>query len=171
MGDGAVRTGLGTFSALLTLARVNVGPGIVHGDRAEITGILTRFSHTLAAVVRHHIGSDGTLLTGRVDDLDHIGGILSNRALAFRQTYPLFDDLSLFINTAAELGLRSRKHLVGKFIPLLLQSPLPGHLSHFIQHVMLYTQYRRVICHHTFFLLFSACGNSLVPSQLPAKTH
>ena len=124
MGNGIIRTRLGTLAALLTLVRVDVRVFIAHINRAEITGILTRFSHTLAAVVRHHIGSDGTLLTGRVDDLDHIGGILSNRALAFRQTYPLFDDLSLFINTAAELGLRSRKHLVGKFIPLLLQSPL-----------------------------------------------
>ena len=67
-----------------------------HGDRIEMTGILARFAHTFAAVVSHHIGSDGTLLAGRADDVHHIAGILAGRALAFCKTHPLTDDCLLY---------------------------------------------------------------------------
>ncbi len=160
VGDGAVRTGLSTFAALFTFVGIDVSPGIIHGDGAEITGILAGLSHTLAAVIRHHIRGDGTLFTGRVDDLNYIDGILAHGAFAFCQAHSLFDDLALFIDTAAELGLGSRNHLVGKFLSPLFQSPLPGHLGHFIQHVMLYAQYGCVICYHTFFLLLSIISHS-----------
>ena len=95
MCDGVVRTGLGALAAGFTLRRVNVGAVAAHADGAEITGILARLAHALLAVVRHHVGGDGTLLAGRIDHLNHVGGIFALGALSFRQADSLPDNLAL----------------------------------------------------------------------------
>ena len=120
MGDGVVGTGLGTFSAGLALGRIDVSAVAAHADCAEITGILAGLTHALLAVVRHHIGGDGTLLAGRVDDLNHVGGVFALGAFSLRQAHSLPDDLTLFINTAAVSRLGTRDNLIGNVVGLFL---------------------------------------------------
>ena len=110
---------------------------VSNGDSAKVTGILTGFSHTVPAVVRHYIGGNGTLLAGCLDYLNHIHGIHSHRTFAFGQTDSLFDNLSFFINAAAELGLRAWEHFVREFVSLFLQSAFPCQLRHLPKQIML----------------------------------
>ena len=75
MGNGIVRTGIGTHTALLTFVRINMGSLLSYGDSAKMAGILTSLAHTFPAVIRYHIRGDGTFLTGRIDDLYYIRSI------------------------------------------------------------------------------------------------
>ena len=56
MGDGRIRTGLGTFAALLTFGRIDVGTVMSDGYRSEVAGIEARLAHTETAVVRYRVG-------------------------------------------------------------------------------------------------------------------
>ena len=133
-----VRTGIGTHSALFTFVGINVSSCLSHGNCAEFTGILACLTHTFPAVVGYGIGSNGTLLTGCADNLNYIAGILSaGGTQTLCQTYSLTDDFSFLVNTAPELSLRSRNHLIRNLLPLLLQLALPGQLCYLIKYVVL----------------------------------
>ena len=55
VGDRAVRTCIRAHAALFTLGRVDPGPAVSDGDRAETAGINTGFTHAETAVVRHGV--------------------------------------------------------------------------------------------------------------------
>ena len=138
MSDGIVRAGCRTFTALTAFVRVNKRLIIAHRNGSEGTGALARLTHTFTAVVRNRIGGNRALLTGRIDDLDHIIRVSSRRALAFRKTDPLSDYFSLFINTAAVMGLRSGNHFARKFVPFIIhQLILPCQLRYLVKYIML----------------------------------
>src|SRR5699024_2851509 len=90
-------------------------------NRAELTCIDTCLTNTVLAVLRHCIAGDRTVLTCGADDLDHIAVILKPRSLSLCQTDTLSDDLSLLVNTAAELSSRSRDQFHRDLILTLLQ--------------------------------------------------
>ena len=138
MGNGAVRARLRTLAALLTLGRINIGSIVSHSDSSKITRILAGFSHTVPTIVRYHVRGNGTLLTGCIDNLNHIHRISSHRTLSLCQPDSLLDNLSLLVDTAAELSLGPRNHLIRKLVSVLLQPSFPGHLRHFIQNIVLY---------------------------------
>ena len=138
MSDGIVRAGCRTFTALTAFVRVDKRLIIAHRNGSEGTGALARLAHTFTAVVRNRIGGNRALLTGRIDDLDHIIRVSSRRALAFRKTDPLSDYFSLFINTAAVMGLRSGNHFARKFVPFIIhQLILPCQLRYLVKYIML----------------------------------
>ena len=120
MGNRAIRTCLSTFATFFTFSWINMRTTIANGNSTKITGILTCFAHTVSTVIRHYIRCNGTLFTSRLDHLYHIHRVHSHWAFPFCQTNPLFNDLPLFIDTAAKLSLRTWEHLIGKLLPLLL---------------------------------------------------
>ena len=150
MGNCIIWASLGTFAALLTFGRVNIGAFVAHADCPEITGILAGLSHTLAAVVGYYIGSNGTLLACSIDDLHHIGGVFACRTLALCQAHPLFDDFPFLIDTAAVSCLWPRYHGIWNLAALLFQISIPCSLSHLIENIMLQTQDSRIIGYHLF---------------------
>ena len=121
---------------------------VTHGDGSKITGILAGLSHTLTAVIRNNVGRNGTLLTGCINDLNHIGTVSACRALALCQTDSLLNDLTLFVDTAAVAGLRAGDHIIGDLIPFFLQISLPCGFRDLIEHVMFQAQDRCIICYH-----------------------
>ena len=73
-------TCLGTFAALLTFLRIDIGTVMAHGNGSEVTGILTCLSHTLLAVVGYDVAGNGTSLTGGADNLYNVLRIFSTGA-------------------------------------------------------------------------------------------
>jgi len=138
MCDRVVRAGICALAALLTLVRINMGTGISHADRAKVTRVLACFTHTFSTVIGYRIGCDRTLLAGCADDLDYVSGIFAaGRALALCQADTLTDDLALFINTAAELCLRSRYDGVRNLsLVFLIQLAVPCKLCYLVKYVV-----------------------------------
>ena len=114
---------------------INGLPALEHGN---ITGILAGLSHTFSAVIGYRVRCDRTLLTGCPNDLDHVSGIFAaGRALALCQADTLTDDLALFINTAAELCLRSRYDGVRNLsLVFLIQLAVPCKLCYLVKYVV-----------------------------------
>src|SRR5699024_5576936 len=72
--DSAVRAGLGASAALHALVLIYTGMVlIVNVDRLELTGIHARVIETAAAQVGYHVTGFRTLVTGDIDDLNHVG--------------------------------------------------------------------------------------------------
>ena len=138
MRDCVVRAGICALTTLFTLIRINVGTGISHADRAKVTRVLACFTHTFSTVIGYRIGCDRTLLAGCADDLDYVSGIFAaGRALALCQADTLTDDLALFINTAAELCLRSRYDAVRNLsLVFLIQLAVPCKLCYLVKYVV-----------------------------------
>ena len=90
------------------------------------------------AVIGYGVRCDRTLLAGCADDLDYVSGIFAaGRALALCQADTLTDDLALFIDTAAELRLRSRDDGVRNLVlMLLIQLASPCQLCYLVQYVV-----------------------------------
>ena len=65
LSDCIIRTGLRTFTALLTLAWINVGTVSPNRNRSKVTCVLTRLSHTFLAVIRYNKTCNRTFLTCR----------------------------------------------------------------------------------------------------------
>ena len=134
--DSAVRAGLGASAALHALVLIYTGMVlIVNVDRLELTGIHARVIETAAAQVGYHVTGFRTLVTGDIDDLNHVG-ILS--ASSDSQPYPFSHDRSVFVYAAAlrrfVLWYNFAGDLVefGKYVV-----PLPGLNRYFAKNIIL----------------------------------
>ncbi len=148
--NGAVGTGIGTHTAFLTLIRVNVGPGLCHGDGTETTAVLAGLAQAETTVVSDRIRRQRTLLTGRIDDLHHIGDVLMRiTVLVVGQPHSPLQNLPLLVNAAAEGGMGSRCNLVAD-IPhgLLIQIVRPLQPRHPFDDIMLQRNGALIICYH-----------------------
>ena len=105
-------------------------------DGAELTRIYTRLANTVLAVLRHCIAGDRTIFTGRTDNLDDIAVVGNSRRFSLSQAYPLTDDLSFLINTAAELRRGSRDQLKRDLILALLQFSVKSQTCNLLQNCM-----------------------------------
>ena len=118
MGNSVVRTGRSTASALLTLLGINMGTVASCLDGTKLTGIDTCLTHTVLTVLCNGIAGNRTVLAGCTDDLNDISIILRSRSLALCKANTLADNLSLLIDTAAELWCRSRNQMNRNVVPL-----------------------------------------------------
>ena len=108
LSDSVVRTCLSTLSTLFTYRRIDVCTVTAHCDSTELTSVLTCFTHTLLAVVCYYETSDRTLFTSSCDNLDLVIALVICRAFTLSETNSLTNNLSLFVYTATEAGLRTR---------------------------------------------------------------
>ena len=110
----------------------------VEGDRAPAAYILAAVSQTAAAGVGDFVAAYGALITGNVDDLDHIG---IGTVAAHGQTNAFRQDGALLVNTAAHGGLSPGNDRLGDIQHMFHQRAvprLPGHLTQHLVFQMLY---------------------------------
>ena len=120
MCDRTGRTCLCTLTALLTFICIYTGTMLADRDRSKIAGANTCLADTVLTVICYHITGDRTILTCGTDDLNDISGILCAGCLSLCKADTLANDLSLLINTAAELRRRSGDQIHWNMISRLL---------------------------------------------------
>ena len=103
MCNGIVRTGFGALTTFFTFGCVNVGTVMSRFNCPKLTGIDTCLSKTVLTVLCYCVAGDRTVFAGRRNNLDDIAIIFRSRSFAFCEADSLADDLTLFVDTAAEL--------------------------------------------------------------------
>ena len=156
MGNRAVRTCLRAHTALFALIGINVGSSLANADRTELTGIDTCLAHAETAVISYGIGGKRTFLTGRADYLNNVLRLGDSiRALSQGKIDSLFDELSLFVDTAAIGCHGSGNDLIDEFFPVfLIQLAVPGQLGCLFHNSVLQSHECSIIGYHL--LLLSA---------------
>ena len=132
VGDCIIRTSLRTLAALLTFRGVNMGAFPSSRNCAKFTCADTSLANTVLTIFCHSVTGNRTVFTCRTDYLDDISVILPSWRLAFRKTNSLPDNLSLFVDTAAELRRRTWDQLHCNVVPLGIQLSGKGKLCHFM---------------------------------------
>ena len=129
MCNGIVRTGFGALTTFFTFGCVNVGTVMSRFNCPKLTGIDTCLSKTVLTVLCYCVAGDRTVFAGRRNNLDDIAIIFRSRSFAFCEADSLADDLTLFVDTAAELRGRSRNKLQREVITLFFKFTCKSKLS------------------------------------------
>ena len=148
MCDRIVRTGLSTFATLFTFLWINVGTKSSRLDRTKFTCIDTCLSKTVLTVLCYCVAGDRTVFAGRRNNLDDIAIIFRSRSFAFCEADSLADDLTLFVDTAAELRGRSRNKLQREVITLFFKFTCKSKLCYLEQYVMFDFDYVSISIHN-----------------------
>ncbi len=154
VGNGIVRTGLCTFSAFFTFGCINMGAFSAHFNGTEFAGIDTCLSNTVLAVFRNGITGNGTVLTGRADNLNYISVIRNSWRLPFCQADSLPNDFSLLVDTAAELWRGPRYQFQCNVISFCIQFSGKCQFCNFIEHIMFDSNYIFISEHPIYLSLF-----------------
>ena len=148
MCNGIVRTGFGALTTFFTFGCVNVGTVMSRFNCPKLTGIDTCLSKTVLTVLCYCVAGDRTVFAGRRNNLDDIAIIFRSRSFAFCEADSLADDLTLFVDTAAELRCRSRNKLQREVITLFFKFTCKSKLCYFEQYVMFDFDYVSISIHN-----------------------
>ena len=150
MHDGAEGAGLCAHAAGFAFVRINVHLIIARMNGVESACVQAGFSQTEAAAVGHGIFMDRTVITrGRDDSNDIFGRFQRIGTLPHGKTDPSANDLTLFIYTAAVLGLGARAYFINDLFQVFgSQRIIPCKRGDFTDNVMFQVNDTFIICNH-----------------------
>ena len=139
MHDGAKGAGLRTLPAGFTFFGINVHLCGARMDRVKFTAVQTGFAQTETTAISHHIILDRAVIAGNWDHIHHIMRRIHDVwVLSHSQSDPCPNDLSLFKDAAAVLGLGARADTINQlFLKVLCNLSLPGSAAHLPENMML----------------------------------
>ena len=148
--DRAIRTCLRALSALFAFSRIDVHTQLAGSDRVKPAGADARTAKAETAVIGYGKCRDRTFVARGVDDLNNVlRRIIDIRVLIHRQMNTLPNDRPLLIDTAAIIGLRSRRDLHDDLFTLLVPDfTFPRRPTDSPDYTMLQADYILIIIYH-----------------------